>query len=159
MKKLLAAIMLGLIIGLQLTAGIALAEPATPSAPATDEQEQQQSQPASATESKVNKLLPQFDVIPIEQQGIGDEITNYSNLTDADWTQIVASAIKTMLFAAGALVLIGLLVVGAMFLTGASNEENITKARKILIYLVIGIILISVSYAVVSGISQFKLGG
>ena len=159
MKKLLAATMLGLIIGLQLTAGIALAEPATPSSPATDEQEQQQSQPAIATESKVNKLLPQFDVIPIEQQGIGDEITNYSNLTDADWTQIVTSAIKTMLFAAGALVLIGLLVVGAMFLTGASNEENITKARKILIYLVIGIILISVSYAVVSGISQFKLGG
>jgi len=64
-----------------------------------------------------------------------------------------------MLFVAGSLVLIGLLIVGAMFMTGASNEENITKARKILIYLVIGIILISVSYAVVSGISQFKLGG
>jgi|GEM_PF-4591496 len=154
MKKILTAITLALIIGLQLTVGIALAKDP---APATEEQQQ----PAQPTQPKspADKLLPQFDVIPIEQQGIGDEITNYANLTNASWTQIVASVIKTMLFVAGSLVLIGLLIVGAMFMTGASNEENITKARKILIYLVIGIILISVSYAVVSGISQFKLGG
>lgn len=155
MKKLLATIGLALMLLIPLTTGLALAAPTTP---VTTEQEGQQ-QPGQATTPPLpsDKLLPRFDVIPIEQQGIGDEITNYGNLTGASWTQIVASVIKTILFVAGALVMVGLLVVGAMFMTGASNEENITKARKILIYLVIGIILISVSYAVVSGISQFNL--
>lgn len=151
MKKLLATIGLALMLLIPLTTGLALAAPTTP---VTTEQEGQQ-QPGQATTPPLpsDKLLPRFDVIP----GIGDEITNYGNLTGASWTQIVASVIKTILFVAGALVMVGLLVVGAMFMTGSSNEENITKARKILIYLVIGIILISVSYAVVSGISQFNL--
>jgi len=149
----LATIGLALMLLIPLTTGLVLAAPA---APATDGQ--QQAGQATTPPLPSDKLLPRFDVIPIEQQGIGDEITNYGNLTSASWTTIVASVIKTILFVAGALVIIGLLVVGAMFMTGASNEENITKARKILIYLVIGILLISVSYAVVSGISQFNLG-
>lgn len=151
MKKLLAIIGLTLVLGTQLLTTVVFAAgdtPATEPAQATD--------PKSPTEN----LLPTFEdkAIPIElSEGIGEELITYSNLTDASWTQIVTSVIKTILFVAGALVMIGLLVVGAMFMTGASNEENITKARKILIYLVIGIILISVSYALVSGISQFNL--
>lgn len=155
MKKLLATIGLTLMLLIPLTTGAALAAPAAEPAKA----EEPQQQPGQAKSPSEN-LLPKFDqtAIPIDQAGIHDELINYGNLTNASWTQIVTSVIKTILFVAGALVMVGLLVVGAMFMTGSSNEENITKARKILIYLVIGIILISVSYAVVSGISQFDLG-
>lgn len=153
MKKLLATIGLTLMLLIPLTTGAALAAPATE--PAKTEEQQQAKQAKSPSEN----LLPTFENKPIPNgKGIEKELIDYSNLTNASWTQIVTSVIKTILFVAGALVMIGLLVVGAMFLTGSSNEENITKARKILIYLVIGIILISVSYAVVSGISQFDLG-
>lgn len=157
MKKLLTIIGLALLLGTQLLA-TATAFADTQPAPATAGENGQQSSPATTSKLPADKLLPQFKPTEGQQTGIKDELTNYSNLTNASWTQIVTSAIKTLLFVAGTLVLIGLLVVGAMFLTGASNEESITKARKILIYLVIGIILISVSYALVSGISQFKLG-
>jgi len=148
MKKLLATIGLALILLIPMTTGLALAKP-----PATDEQ--QQAGQATTPKLPSDDLLPKF-TDPKGQGGIEEELKTYSNLNSASWTQIVASVIKTILFVAGALVMIGLLVVGAMFMTGSSNEENITKARKILIYLVIGIILISVSYAVVSGISQFN---
>lgn len=147
MKKLLATIGLALMLWMQLFTTVVFAVGDTPTTP-----------PATTQKQPSDNLLPKFTA-PTNQKGIEDELKTYSNLTDADWTRIVTSVIKTILFVAGALVMIGLLVVGAMFMTGASNEENITKARKILIYLVIGIILISVSYAVVSGISQFNLGG
>jgi len=153
MKKLLATIGLALMLLIPLTTGLALAKP--PAAEPAKADEPQQPGQATAPKTQADNLLPKF-TDPKGQGGIEEELKTYSSLTSASWTQIVASVIKTILFVAGALVMIGLLVVGAM--TGSSNEENITKARKILIYLVIGIILISVSYAVVSGISQFNLG-
>lgn len=157
MKKLLATIGLALVLGTQLLTTVAFAE--GEAGPGTSGQEEGQKPGQAATPPLPSEnLLPRFNAPEKGQEGIKDELTNYSNLTSASWTQIVTSVIKTILFVAGALVMIGLLIVGAMFLTGSSNEENITKARKILIYLVIGIILISVSYAVVSGISQFDLG-
>ena len=155
MKKLLATIGLALMLLIPLTTGLALAKP--PAAEPAKADEPQQPGQATAPKTQADNLLPKF-TDPKGQGGIEEELKTYSSLTSASWTQIVASVIKTILFVAGALVMIGLLVVGAMFMTGSSNEENITKARKILIYLVIGIILISVSYAVVSGISQFNLG-
>lgn len=85
------------------------------------------------------------------------EFSNYNKLSQSSYTDIMASIIKTILFLMGALVTIGLLVVGVMYLTGSASEENITKAKKILGYIALGIIIISTAYGVVTGILEINL--
>lgn len=85
------------------------------------------------------------------------EFANYNKLTQSSYTDIMANIIKTILFLTGALVAIGLLVVGVMYLTGSVSEENITKAKKILGYVALGIIIISTAYGIVTGILEINL--
>lgn len=114
---------------------------------------------ATKTKDPLDELLPtQLDKsLEGTKQSYGSELENYSNLHKEPFEQIAASAIKTVLFLAGSLVIIGLLVVGAMYLTGSMNEESSTKAKKILGYLGIGIIIISVSYAIVAAVLKVNL--
>lgn len=85
------------------------------------------------------------------------ELESYGQLTDRTFEQILKTAVKTMLYIAGSLVVIGLLVVGVMFMTGSTSEENLTKARKVLMYIGIGVLIMSVSYALITGIMQIDL--
>ena len=109
-------------------------------------------------------LAPQmFDLDIIQQQNESElnpylpELSYYKTLPEVSLYQAFTTIIKTLLFLASSLVVIGLLVVGAMYLTGAGEEENITKAKKILGYLGIGILIMSISYAVVTGILQLEI--
>jgi hypothetical protein len=92
------------------------------------------------------------------QSGYAKQIKYYEDLpTFEDEKTIFRSAIKTMLYLAGFLATLGLIVVGYMFMVGAANEESLTKARKLLGYLGIGILIMAASYAIISGILQIKL--
>lgn len=85
------------------------------------------------------------------------ELKTFADLPNKTENQILVTVIKTILYLAGSLAVIGLLVVGAMFLTGSGNEESLTKARKILGYIGLGILVMSVAYAVITGILQIDL--
>lgn len=86
-----------------------------------------------------------------------EKISPYQDLPDVPLESIFTTAIKTILFLAGSLLTVGLIVTGIMYLVSAGNEESQTKAKKILTYLGLGIIIISVSYAIVAGIMQINL--
>ncbi|MBT3864504.1 hypothetical protein HOE67_03690 [Candidatus Peregrinibacteria bacterium] len=108
-----------------------------------------------------SELLPDFQEYYdkkspglFENDAFYKNLKNYNQLPDPTFNDVVNTAIKFMLYFAGSLVVIGLLVVGVMYLSGAANEENVNKAKKILGYLGIGILIMSVAYAVVSGILQ-----
>ena len=51
---------------------------------------------------------------------------------------------------AGLFAFVGILYAGFLYLTGFANEENIEKAKKILMWSIIGLILIFMAYAIVS---------
>jgi len=86
-----------------------------------------------------------------------NNIKNYETLPDVTYQGLFRTVIKTIMYLSGILVTVGMIVAGIMFLSSSTNEENLVKARKILIYVVMGIVIISVSYAVVTGILKIKL--
>jgi|GEM_PF-1423107 hypothetical protein len=123
--------------------------------------------PVIQVANAADELLPRWsdlDImgLPISADGeyletTFDQVSTYDKLPTFDEKIIFRSAIKTMLYLAGFLATLGLIVVGYMFMVGAANEESLTKARKLLGYLGIGILIIAASYAIISGILQIKL--
>jgi len=111
----------------------------------------------------VDEWLPEFDLEnndgseSTELDSLDEKLAQYENLPKPELNDIFVTAIRTILFISGAIVTIGLIVSGIFFLTSAGNEEGQTKAKKILGYLGVGIIIISVSYAIVSGILEIDL--
>jgi hypothetical protein len=105
-------------------------------------------------------LLPEKSLnvgLDESQTGYSDQLKYYEDLPEFDEKIVFRSAIKTMLYLAGFLVTLGLIVVGYMFLAGSANEESLTKARKVLGYIAIGVLVMAASYAIISGILQIKL--
>lgn len=105
-----------------------------------------------------NDWLPKFgDGEGTTVKPFASKLEQYEALPEPSLNSLFITAIRTILFIAGVLVTIGLIVAGIFYLTSAGNEEGQTKAKKILVYLGIGIIVISVSYALVSGVMQINL--
>lgn len=106
-----------------------------------------------------NKLLPDmFQDYKVDMSVDKSEaLETYNSLERLSYQEIAIAVVKTILFLAGSLVVIGLLVVGAMYLTGATNEENVNNAKKVLGYIGIGILVITASYAIATGILQINL--
>jgi len=142
-----------------LTTSVILSASAIPSTFAAEEAPAKPKTPSVADtllptpEVKVN---PSSDKEATEAS-IKNKLDTYKNLPKASLNQLFTTSIKTVLFIAGSLLTIGLVVAGIMFLTSSGNEENQTKAKKMLTYLGIGIAIISVSYALISGIMQINL--
>jgi len=90
-------------------------------------------------------------------ESLKEKISHYKTLPDVKLEQAFTTTIKTILFLAGSLLAVGLIVAGIMYLVSAGNEEAQTTAKKILTYLGLGVIIISVSYAIVAGIMQINL--
>lgn len=71
--------------------------------------------------------------------------------------------IKTILnFALGFLGFVATIMViygGILYVTSAGNDDNVGKAKKILLYAAIGIVLIMISFALVNTILGAGLGG
>jgi hypothetical protein len=111
----------------------------------------------------VDEWLPSYDLenndgsTTPELSSLTEKLAQYENLPKPELNDLFITAIRTILFLAGAMVTVGIIVSGIFFLTSAGNEEGQTKAKKILGYLGIGIIIISVSYAIVSGILEINL--
>lgn len=151
-KKLLA---IGL-LALSLTATLAIT---TTTMPAFAKEQQTPQQP-----SPVDALLPNIGVVESQEgsdaetdKSIEEKLKAYRDLPEMSLQQVFATAIKTILFITGGVLTIGIIVAGIMFLVSGGNEEAQTKAKKLLTYLGIGIIVISASYALVSGIMQIDL--
>lgn len=66
----------------------------------------------------------------------------------------IADVIKTILQLSMALALIALLFIGIYFLKSRGEEEDTSKAKKMLQYLLIGMLVIASAYGIVSGIAQ-----
>ncbi|MFA6992343.1 MAG: hypothetical protein WC269_03640 [Candidatus Gracilibacteria bacterium] len=80
-----------------------------------------------------------------------------TNLPEVDIPSAVTTIIKNILNITFLLTLIALIVAGIYYLISEGNEEETGKAKKIILYIVIGMAIIGASYGIVSGISRFKL--
>ncbi len=89
-------------------------------------------------------------------QSQGKKIDLIKNLPSGDWQTILTQIIKFILAITGTLALISFTYAGIIFLTGRGEEDQLSKAKKLLIWTIAALGIIAVSYAVVLGISQFK---
>ncbi len=64
--------------------------------------------------------------------------------------KIIAVVIRILLILAGALAVLFLIIGGFWYLTSAGNEEQATKGKKALMYSILGLVIIVLSYSIVS---------
>lgn len=98
------------------------------------------------------------------ETGIGGEkaLENLQGLqktTDVgeNYPKFYAAATKILLGAASVLVVVGFFSAGVVYLSAQGNEETIKKAKSILLYTLLGILIIAAAYGITYGIAQLKL--
>ncbi|MFH1218659.1 MAG: hypothetical protein V1679_02360 [Candidatus Peregrinibacteria bacterium] len=101
------------------------------------------------------------DLVPKPSELGGDlgkdsaELQAFEGLVKVEKENIMATVIKTILKLAMALTIIGIVIAGIFYLQSQGKEEDVTKAKNILIYLAIGMAIMAGAYGIVSGIVQF----
>ena len=91
------------------------------------------------------------------EKGIGNEqITAIEALPDVTAEQIIGSVILQILEWTFVLTVIAIVVAAIYYVTARGNDEDITKAKNILLYLVIGMAIIGAAYGVIAGITQLE---
>jgi hypothetical protein len=106
---------------------------------------------AGSVEETLNKVIP--------KPGTSDkfkEIDNVAGLPEVTLESAISVTIETILAWAMLLTLVAIVVAGIYFIQSRGTEEDITKAKDIILYLVIGMAIMAASYGVIAGLSQFK---
>lgn len=71
-------------------------------------------------------------------------------------TQFLPQVIKTILSVTGVIVFVMFILSGIFFLTARGNDDQLGKAKNILIYSLVGVVIIAVSYAIILGVTEFE---
>lgn len=95
---------------------------------------------------------------PQEANPQGSKLSLVKNLPNPSggWTVILGSVIQLILTITGALTFIAFTAGGVLMVTARGDENQITQAKTILFWSIVAIIIISVSYAVVVGLTQLR---
>lgn len=73
---------------------------------------------------------------------------------DADPRNVVIRLINYALFFIGALALVFVIYGGVLYITSGGDSDKTTKARNTLMYAVLGVIVVVISYAIVNWASK-----
>jgi hypothetical protein len=74
-------------------------------------------------------------------------------------SELILRILKYLLYLAGALGVVALVVGGFMYITSAGNEEQAEKGKKVLINAIIGVVVVILSFAIVTIITNLVTGG
>jgi Na+-translocating ferredoxin:NAD+ oxidoreductase RnfG subunit len=85
-----------------------------------------------------------------------EELGTVADLPEVTDTALMTTIIKTILGWAMLLTIAGIVVASVYYLTSRGKEEDVTKAKDILLYLVVGMAIMAAAYGIVSGIAQFE---
>lgn len=85
-----------------------------------------------------------------------EELKAVGALPSVTINSAMTTIIKTILGWAMIITLVAIVVTGIFYLISMGKEEDISKAKDIIIYLIIGMAIMAASYGIVSGISEFN---
>lgn len=105
-------------------------------------------------EKKVEDYLPTFEAEDSEQYK--DQIDTVENLPNYDMPTTLSMIAKLLIGITGSLAMVGLIVSGTLYVTAHGNDQQMEKAKNILIYIVVGVVVIAASYAIILGISSLS---
>ncbi len=110
---------------------------------------------AENTAPNIDKLIPKES--PLTDQGFGTkELEAIKSLPNRSAEQIIGTAVLTILEWTFILTVIAIVVAAIYYLISRGNEEDVTKAKNIILYLVIGMAIIAASYGIIAGITQLN---
>ncbi len=107
-----------------------------------------------AAKPDIDKLLPTG--APDEYEDKGGEVDAVANLPSLSAESAVTESIKLVLEWSMAIALVAIIVAAIYYIIGRGKEEDISKAKDILFYLVIGMAIMSAAYGIIAGIAQFE---
>lgn len=87
------------------------------------------------------------------------ELDPVADLPNVGIEGAITSTVKTILGWAMSITLITLVVSAIYYIQSRGNEEDVKKAKDMMLYLIIGMAIMAGAYGLVSGLSQFKFFG
>lgn len=116
---------------------------------------------ATSTTSSVseNDLFYRFQYSGVKESpgNIQTKIGAVNALPDKTWQQTLAGIIRILLNISGGLLLVSTTISGVIMITSTGNPDMTDKGKKLLIASIAGIVIISVAYALVIGVSQLQI--
>ena len=91
----------------------------------------------------------------VDDSLVGASDSLKDSLTNTKLIGLVVSFTNWILAALAVVAVVMVIYAGYLFITGGTNDKDIEKAKKILIYSVIGLVVAAVSYSVVSFVRSF----
>ncbi len=85
-----------------------------------------------------------------------EELGTVAALPEVTDTALMTTVIKTILGWSMLLTIAGIVAASIYYLTSRGKEEDVTKAKDIILYLVVGMAIMAAAYGIVSGIAQFQ---
>lgn len=104
----------------------------------------------------IDELLPRAgenDPQIVQEFNEAGAVANLPNLSEA---ALASNLIKLILQFSMAITMIGLVIAGIYLMISRGNDDQVGKAKSIITYLVVGMLIISAAYAIVSGISKIN---
>lgn len=86
-----------------------------------------------------------------------EDAKNIKNLPNVTIESGFSVAIKTILRSAMLLTIIAIVIAAIYYITSRGKEEDVTKAKDIILYLVIGMAVMAAAYGVVAGLTRFNV--
>lgn len=78
---------------------------------------------------------------------VGDNKTNV-NIPSLTGAQVLHNGLNIAYFLAGTIAVIVIIIGGIMYATSAGNSGNVTKAKNMLLYSVVGLVIVIAAYAI-----------
>lgn len=108
------------------------------------------------TNGKCVELVPRLGEGNTDISEKYKETTQVGQLPELTLESAFTSIIKTVLTWTTIFIISALVVAGFYYLKSRGQEEDITKAKNIIIYILIGVTIMAAAYGIITGISQFN---
>lgn len=92
---------------------------------------------------------------PIEKETPTEAARIVQQLPQITLEQAIATTIQTILGWAMLITIIAIVVAAIYYLKAQGKDEDLTKAKSIIIYLIIGMAIMAAAYGIVTGIAEF----
>ncbi len=109
--------------------------------------------------TSVNDLFRPFNYTSGAPNGDQSKIGIVSNIaksTSSDWQTTLTNIIKFLLQITGGIAFISFTYAGILMVSARGNEDQIKKGKGILVWSILALGIIALSYAIVLGISQLQ---